>query len=135
MNDPGSVRRKLWKVNKLCFWCGKETIWFEGHDGVSPKNGCTLDHLYRISDPRRSIVPSSVVLACSDCNRIRAEEQTKGKKISDLFPQNTEVSLIDTLDAGEPSIEAPVAAQVHDAPKRRSIDISALWGGLKIKVR
>lgn len=35
----------------------------------------TLDHLYRITDPRRAIVPHSVVLSCRKCNVSRANMQ------------------------------------------------------------
>jgi hypothetical protein len=116
-----TTKRRLWVLNKKCFWCGKDTIWHEANTGTIPRNACTLDHVYRTQDPRRTLVPGAFVLACSSCNYTRALEQDGKKKISDLFPPNTEVALIDLLEQKEVDMST-------EQSEEKVVDIVLLWG-------
>ncbi len=138
MNDPGTKRKQMWLVNKLCFWCGKETIWHE-QSGFSPEDGCTLDHLYRIKDARRSLCPTAFVLACYKCNRERAFEQEGTKAISGLFPKNTELSFIEVIEGYEKAKDTTAPALVVPEkpvikPKRRT-NVSLLWGAITVQIK
>jgi hypothetical protein len=92
LND---TRSKLFKLNKSCYWCGKDTILYEGMKSPLPPLWATIDHVYRVSDPRRSVVPGAFVLSCYSCNQVRAKQDEKAVK---GMPPSTEKSFTAILE-------------------------------------
>jgi len=67
---PSTRRRRLWKRQPNCFWCGRVT----DISTAFRANSATVEHIYPMRHPRRKdtrrVLPSTV-LACFACNQER----------------------------------------------------------------
>lgn len=99
-------RKDLFNRDPHCHWCGELTV--EPVDPLQP-NSATLDHLYSISDPRRTKKgrrrlgvskrnDTLYVLACHRCNQERGKIQWALGKIRKRQATGTASGLSSTVE-------------------------------------
>lgn len=116
-----NIRKMLWDANKSCFWCGRETTWFN-EPTFPPPEAATIDHLYTKEDPRRIIAPHALVLSCTKCNSVRGYK-THG---DELMGQSTP-NLIFFKDTEKPIDEKPQEIPILKRRGRRTLFKLILW--------
>jgi hypothetical protein len=79
MSNAPQKRRRIWEIDKRCYWCHLPTAWWDGI-GSGPLDAATWDHLYRAADPRRLVEPGGVV-SCRKCNMSRGATAGPGNDI------------------------------------------------------
>jgi hypothetical protein len=77
---------RLWKEQHgLCYWCKRLTFAPDDPQRFSTKPnkvkrlGATIDHLYSRLNPLRHTKAQRWVMACSACNKKRAEQECAGE--------------------------------------------------------
>lgn len=90
MSDTGRWRRRHWRQDPRCAWCGRVTVLVtpRRHE-APPPNMATVDHLRDRYDPTRGEPLRGRpevrrVLACLECNHGRAERKTAALPIEEL---------------------------------------------------
>lgn len=78
-NTP--VRRHLFGRSPLCHWCKRETAWESPTGKSSYSLLATVDHLVSRPEGRKWGEGCEKVLACYQCNAMRASASQKGKRI------------------------------------------------------
>jgi len=78
-NCNKKVRKRLFRENPHCHWCGVETLLVgNGHIKRANPRMATVDHLYSRYDLRRYVKGEQKrVLACFRCNNSRSAQETK----------------------------------------------------------
>lgn len=85
-----SQRRKLFKEDPYCFWCGCLTTL--DHDNPRLTTLATVDHLYSRWHPARSRRKHIKVLACLACNQRRNNCECKGIPFTPKLPQRADIA-------------------------------------------
>jgi len=81
------VRRKLFREDPHCYWCGRITVLFDPPIGQrTPGDTATVDHIKdrrQVASVSEYRAPENVVLACYGCNKRRndIEQDRRENKI------------------------------------------------------
>lgn len=114
-----SQRRKLFKEDPHCFWCGCLTTLDYSNPRLTTL--ATVDHLYSRWHPARSRRKHVKVLACFACNQRRNNCECKGIYFMPKLPQR--------IDIARETCATMARAMIMDqkAPEPRKSSVATLW--------
>lgn len=78
------MRRRLWKIDPKCHWCGVETLFNVKHE--QRKDFATVDHVFPLAAGGTNDI-ENLTIACRECNNHRGdgEDYQFGTKLGDLL--------------------------------------------------